>query len=359
MRTVCPFCQTAFHVSPTQLRVRAGRVRCGKCASAFNALDFLFDDEQPLPRPTASELPNAQPVAEAAPAITKVPQAVAEASAALTTTPDGTETMVEQETPPAIAATTPFLTVEASEPVDSAAAESEAVVLPEESAHNADTDEQVEMPAENKTAAHSAPADILDTAPMTKASAGKQTLPADNGDYHRWVDVASHTPGALATRQGYRRPYLLAAALLTLTLLGQLLFHFRTPLAIAIPGLWPTLSSLSERLGTDMPLTRHIEQISIESSDLQVEPNKKGSLILQATLRNRADYPQAYPALELTLTDVNDSVLVKRVLLPSDYLSSPAGDNNAFSAHSDLDVRMWLAASEINSAGYRLYVFYP
>ncbi|HPP46281.1 MAG TPA: DUF3426 domain-containing protein [Accumulibacter sp.] len=334
MRTVCPSCQTAFHVSPPQLRARAGRVRCGKCASAFNALDYLFDDDQPLPQPAANEPSAVQLAADVAPAITEVPQAVAEETAALTTTPESAGTMVSLETAPEEAATTPSSTVEASEPLDTAA-------------------------AENVAAGEPAPADIRDAAPLATAPAGTQTLPGGNSDYRRWVNVASDTPGILAARQGYRRPYLLAAALLALTLLGQLLFHFRTPLAIAIPTLWPALNSLSEVLGTDMPLSRHIEQISIESSDLQVEPNKKGSLILQATLRNRADYPQTYPALELTLTDVNDSVLVKRVFLPGDYLSSPADGSNAFTAHTDLDIRMWLAASEVNSAGYRLYVFYP
>ncbi|HNI74647.1 MAG TPA: zinc-ribbon domain-containing protein, partial [Accumulibacter sp.] len=43
MRTACPACQTVFHVTSAQLRARSGRVRCGHCAAAFNALEQLVD----------------------------------------------------------------------------------------------------------------------------------------------------------------------------------------------------------------------------------------------------------------------------------------------------------------------------
>jgi glycine hydroxymethyltransferase len=38
MRTACPLCSTVFRVTPEQLRVRAGKVRCGQCQGVFNAL---------------------------------------------------------------------------------------------------------------------------------------------------------------------------------------------------------------------------------------------------------------------------------------------------------------------------------
>ncbi|MCW5615625.1 MAG: zinc-ribbon domain-containing protein, partial [Rhodocyclaceae bacterium] len=46
MLTRCPACQTAFRVRPEQLRLRQGRVRCGSCGKAFNALATLFDEAQ-------------------------------------------------------------------------------------------------------------------------------------------------------------------------------------------------------------------------------------------------------------------------------------------------------------------------
>jgi len=43
MHTRCPQCQTIFHVTPAQLEARAGLVRCGICASAFQADQNLVE----------------------------------------------------------------------------------------------------------------------------------------------------------------------------------------------------------------------------------------------------------------------------------------------------------------------------
>ena len=43
MYTQCPECQIAFRVTVEVLRKAGGRVRCGGCEHAFNALDYLSD----------------------------------------------------------------------------------------------------------------------------------------------------------------------------------------------------------------------------------------------------------------------------------------------------------------------------
>lgn len=47
MFTRCPACQTQFRVRAEQLRTAAGRVRCGACGEAFDAVSRLSD--MPLP----------------------------------------------------------------------------------------------------------------------------------------------------------------------------------------------------------------------------------------------------------------------------------------------------------------------
>ena len=43
--TACPACATCFRVYPQQLATRQGKVRCGKCGEAFNALERLAEEE--------------------------------------------------------------------------------------------------------------------------------------------------------------------------------------------------------------------------------------------------------------------------------------------------------------------------
>ena len=145
----------------------------------------------------------------------------------------------------------------------------------------------------------------------------------------------------------------LAAALLLLVLSSQLLYHFRTELSIRVPS----LSAGYSLAGVAVPLPRHADRVAIESSDLQSD-NARGLIVLQATLQNRADYAQDWPALELTMTDTHDTVVTRKVLLPADYLP-PGTPTDAFAANGELAVRLWIEAKDIGAAGYRLFVFYP
>jgi predicted Zn finger-like uncharacterized protein len=57
MYTQCPECGTAFRVTAEVLRQAAGKVRCGGCGSAFNALDFLSEQRPVAPTPPPEEEP--------------------------------------------------------------------------------------------------------------------------------------------------------------------------------------------------------------------------------------------------------------------------------------------------------------
>ena len=54
MYTQCPECDVAFRVTAEVLKVAAGRVRCGNCAAAFNALEHL-SEAKPVANEPATE----------------------------------------------------------------------------------------------------------------------------------------------------------------------------------------------------------------------------------------------------------------------------------------------------------------
>jgi hypothetical protein len=136
-------------------------------------------------------------------------------------------------------------------------------------------------------------------------------------------------------------------------LAAQLAYHYRSDLA----GRVPAAEEIFDALGIDVPLPARSDLVSIESSDLQSD-NARGLFILQATLRNKAAYAQAWPALELTLTDAGDMAVARRVLSAADYLP-PDSDLTAFPASGEIPVRLWIDARGLDAAGYKLYLFYP
>ena len=63
MYTQCPECSTAFRVTADILKQAAGKVRCGGCGRAFNALEFL-SETRPEQKPASvaeDDLPELKP----------------------------------------------------------------------------------------------------------------------------------------------------------------------------------------------------------------------------------------------------------------------------------------------------------
>jgi len=206
------------------------------------------------------------------------------------------------------------------------------------------------------------------TPPLSETAAqelGKATgliLPRETAEipgYSKWSEGVIAAPFSLPEEKPSRWPFVLAALLLALVFAGQAVFHFRSEIAVTVPALRPALEALCRSLDVDLPLPRHVELVSIETSDLQADPARSNLLVLNASLRNRANYGQAYPSLELSLTDTADGAIARRVLRPAEYLPKKLLEDKVFAANSDVAIRLWIEAKGISAAGYRLYVFYP
>ena len=147
-----------------------------------------------------------------------------------------------------------------------------------------------------------------------------------------------------------------------LLLLLQASIFFRVELSVLWPQAKPALQAMCKSLDCDFPLPRKGDLISIESSDLNPDQANVERLMLAATLKNRAPFAQAYPHLELTLTDTADRPLLRKVLPPSAYLPQGADIASGFLANREVAVNLALVhdnSGNALAAGYRLYLFYP
>jgi hypothetical protein len=143
---------------------------------------------------------------------------------------------------------------------------------------------------------------------------------------------------------------------------AQGLYRFRAELAASTPQARDPLRALCRPFGCEVPLPRRPELMSIDSSELQADSRREGLIVLNAVIRNRARFPQDYPALELTLTDEIDRPVLRRVLTPRDYLERGRGDElvgQGIAAGSEAALRIFLDTSRTRATGYRLYLFYP
>jgi hypothetical protein len=143
---------------------------------------------------------------------------------------------------------------------------------------------------------------------------------------------------------------------LALLLISQFLFFERDRLAASSPALRLPLAYGCEFLGCAISAPRQIESIAIDNSAFtHVKP---GVYSLSLSLRNSAAIDLAAPALELTLTDLQDQPLLRRVLLPGQYSEiTLIGSRADLVANVPIVVRAGEASEKIS--GYRLLAFYP
>ncbi len=189
------------------------------------------------------------------------------------------------------------------------------------------------------------------TRPDTPADAAAEAPAEDAADFSHYQRTRTDTP---------RRWFggLLAGILLG-TLAVQSAYLFRLEITRAWPQLRPVYLSVCQQLGCDMPLPREASEIRITSSDLESDPANPTRLVLNARLRNQAAYPQAHPHLEITLTDVRDRPIVRRVLLPEEWTDA-ARLTEGLAAGEEATIRLPLSTIDVAEAtGYRLYAFYP
>ena len=242
--THCPQCETAFKVSPQQLELAKGWVRCGRCAHVFEAA-LHFETPPDIPAPP---LPSAE-----APSLFRAAM---------------TPVMAANEVKPS------------TQPSFGEAAET--------------TDAQVAWPL-------------------------------------TWCALTG---------------------VLVFALLMQFLIAQRNWLGAEEPALRPVLSALC---ACEVSWPREPEAVLIESSSFTENP--QGGYTVQLRLKNTQHHPVAMPALELSLTDLQDQVLVRRVFTAQE-LSGKDHVQALRDVRSTLNFDLDDQVSK-RITGFRAIVFYP
>lgn len=147
--------------------------------------------------------------------------------------------------------------------------------------------------------------------------------------------------------------------LLTLVLIAQALYFFRVEIAARLPGIKPLLVEYCELVSCTVDLPKNVELIAIESSELESDPKQNNVVTLHVLIHNSAPYAQAYPNLELTLTDTLDHALARRVYHPYEYLKAGDDEKTGTPANRDLNIKLHLDTTDLKPSGYRLFLFYP
>jgi len=341
--TTCPACGTTFRVTPEQLSAHRGDVRCGQCQHIFNALQQLEEIDPPVsPALTpAAPLPDTGTELEQTvilPAVEFVPS-----EPVLLVEPSPEEAPGEEL--PAVGGVVDFeLEFSAEEPVES---------VPEpESAEAA-----IALETEPDAVAAVDPVELDGLDELVEP----ETVVVEPATAPAAPQPQPVIPSFLQPAPRRRKPIWLLVPLLALLLagaLGQTAYFLRTEIAAHYPPMRPWLEQACRHLACVVELPRQADLLSIEDSDLQDDAEHAGVLVLVSALYNRAPYPQAYPLLELTLTDTYDKPVLRRTFAPQEYLPAGTDIKAGIAAGGEIRSRLPLEVAGEKPAGYRLYVRY-
>lgn len=171
----------------------------------------------------------------------------------------------------------------------------------------------------------------------------------------------ARTPRAQVSVPGSKRTWMRAVAVvLGLGILIQGVYLARSQIAGSLPVLRPVLEAACAPFGCDVPPWRDLDALRIDSSQLQKQDEGTDVYQLAVTLRNQGRATTALPAIELVMTDLQDQLLLRRVLQPTEYLE-PAQRGfvaTGLRAGSELPVRVRFRTQQ-SAANYRVLIFYP
>ena len=318
--TRCPHCRTVFRVSEDTLRLAAGSVCCGHCNAVFDGarerLAEITDTDASVPRAADAARVSAAEPAHLAPLQPLTPLQALPPLQPLQPLPP---TQPMPPIPPRQPAQT-TLETRANQPAMSAEPG-----LPE------------------------APF----TARAEPSFAGRPASVAGNP-----TRVAAEVSRPMPRRRRSGLGAFLLVILLLVALVAQLTWWQREWVSVHLPSSQPVLANLCQRFGCTLAPARWIDGLQLETSSLrQVEGPHR--LEMRMVLLNRAQVPLAYPALELTLLDKDNQVLIRRIEPPTAYLLSPAAAPAGIAAGARQAIALRLDTGDAVAANYRLVIFYP
>jgi predicted Zn finger-like uncharacterized protein len=297
--TRCPECTTTFRVTDDALRKANGQVRCGRCASVFNAVaEQVRADEQP-PQGTANP----------APAV--VPESVV-VHPEVATQPEQAPAPIEPEIPAFEPTPLPHHAAErAAPPAVNMGVGSIADVVAETELASHDDGEPSLGPATSDDAAPISAERVEEVLATTADTPLLSTGP-------QWQPLATPPP----RRSRWWGP---AAALALVLLAVQIANHYRATLAGH-----PTFGAWAQQafafVGVTVTPHWDVRQYEILDWVANAEPNTRGvgSLKISARIQNHGPQQQPYPRVQLRLKDRWEKAVGSRTFGPDEYLSRDA-----------------------------------
>jgi predicted Zn finger-like uncharacterized protein len=153
--------------------------------------------------------------------------------------------------------------------------------------------------------------------------------------------------------------WLVLLGLLLAILAGlQSIYYLRTSIAADYPQFKPYLVQACVALQCEIELPKNLDFLALDDSDMQEDHEHQNVIKFSSLLINNAAYAQAYPNIELTLTDTADQPVLRRLIKPSEYLASNTNVRTGIASREEMRINLSINVTGIAVAGYRVLLVY-
>jgi len=265
MQTQCPYCDTKFRVTETQVQAAAGFVRCGVCEEVFNAIEVASQHKHQV-----SLLDN-----------------------------------IPAEESPAKESPTEELTAE----MQLAAVTEENKNIEALAIETLADDESVNF--NETTAANESGKDTSDFFNEENNESLQHVAPDKFRDSY-----SSQTPFVASTAL-----WSTGILLLTATLIIEYVWFNRDQLN-KIPELQATINTLCQQVKCKNLSIRDPASIELITRNVYSHPNEKSALMVNVTMKNNAAIAQPYPVMQIDFSDIRGDTVAARRFWPKEYLTT-------------------------------------
>lgn len=138
----------------------------------------------------------------------------------------------------------------------------------------------------------------------------------------------------------------------------QTIYFMRSKIAADYPQFKPMMVQACKKLGCQIPLARHLDLLVIDDSDMQEDEKYQSVINFSSLLINNAGFIQAFPNIELTLTNTEDQPVLRKIIKPEMYLGADRKIDDGIKAHEEIRIKLAINTSGIPAAGYRILLVY-
>lgn len=334
-----------FKVVPDQLRISDGWVRCGQCDEVFDANVHLYTN------------PDTAPVFETPPAEIVEPSDDVGVSSLQFDASTDVEVSVVDLASDSIGEESRVELESLAEEIDlDVAIDIPEVEVPAVHALDQVMDLSPGLPPDSLPQLEKVPEAAVAEAPLLRY-AQAQVKTNTSADPSKLSFMRQGRTRSLWQHIAVRLSLGLLSLVLLVALALQVVVMERDQIAAAQPDSRAPLDVVCEVVGCQIQPLRKIDAVVIDSSAFT---KIQGDVYrLNFTLKSTAPVPVAVPAVELTLTDMQDQAVLRRVVQSSELTTSKTMLDVGSEMSLVLPLRVKTAAGEERVSGYRLLAFYP